>query len=86
MTTEYQTEIKKSDEKWHASDATKIAAGVAIASVVGSLLTPDPQFKRDLATVALLTGNVGAVFLSADAFVGSVRNKLKEVAGKQKSS
>ena len=82
MTAEYQTEIKKSDEKWHAGHEARIAGGVAAFFAGGSLLVPDPQLKKDFAAIALLVESFGGVFLVGDAMVGSARIKLKEATGK----
>lgn len=86
MTVEFQPEVKKSDERWHASYVTKLITASAALSVVSAFTLPDPESKRTFAGFALIFGTSGGAFLAADAIVGSVRNKLKKVTGKQKSS
>jgi len=87
MTAEYQTEIKKFDERWHANYVTKIIGFVVAPAWLGAaIIVPDPELKRTFASLALICGGVDGVFLAQDAMIGSVKKKIRETLGKQKSS
>ena len=88
MTAEHQTEIKeKSDERWHASLATKVTGFIVAPSCLGVVfLAPDIELKKTFASLALICGGASGYFLAVDAMLDFAEKKIRETVGKQKSS
>jgi hypothetical protein len=80
MTAEYQTEIKKSDERWHANPVTKIWIGSSAVLLSGALFSPNCESTVTIAGSAIILALSGGLLLKIDSRLDSSSKKTGDVA------
>lgn len=64
------------NERWQSSQFTRIIGfGVAPALLVGAVIVPDIQLKKELVALALLSGTADIGFLSIDKKVNTSQKR-----------